>query len=408
MGDVLRRWGPAGLSAGTQASGLLTLLVLVSPYGTSASSDAYFFLLAWTQACYQVFLGSWLFPVLLRGGGARGTTPGRLLVALPPAVLMVALFAGRVFAGIAPAGEDNVVLVLCFAVQAAMMTVYWTLAYSRAASGDPFWVSSAGLAPNLVGIAAMLVGDGGAAGHRAVSLVVGQALGAAISISVLTWRCPGTVRALRRWEPALQPASAPSSGRWFLLQGVVAYGSILGLQSVAAALPAAGLSFVNIVMRVQSGLSGALVNARMPSLLSNETTSYAPARRFATRMLIATAAATTALGVARLVWEHDYFTYAVVVGVWFAAATLNIVTKRVGARFLSVRMALFTVGYSIAVLAAVLLVRGDASLGVVLGAFVALDALPALTYGLVLRWWVPAGALTVALGVLAACLTNFL
>lgn len=175
---------------------------------------------------------------------------------------------------------------------------------------------------------------------------------------------------------------------WFAAQAIAGYSSLLVLQSMTASLPGSSLSQLGTIQRVQTGLSGVVVNATLPRLVHQDSDSRGrEVRRFLRMLSIWTVIASAVVTIVVNSMGFGFSGLVPTIGALFLGATINASVKRVAARFLPASLAWLTIVVSVLVAVAAVLLRDALSLDMVLGLYCILEIVPGVAIAFVLGWW---------------------
>ena len=269
----MRHHVPAVTSAASQALGLLQVVVLFWHKGASDETDLYFLLVTWTQVPYQLSLAGIIYPIWTRGRGGNASAVRIGAFAALPASFLFAMVGCLMWTAAGRGSGSSFLLAALFGAQGVVAAFYWIGAYWVAALGDALFISGATLAPNALSVIAGLIAALTTDGARAPSMVIAQMVGILqLPLYLVAMVLSGfNFNDGHPLHPDSESAGKPA--RWFAGQSLAGYGSLLALQSFAISLSANGLSQLGTVQRIQTGLSGILVNATLPRLVHSDSSS---------------------------------------------------------------------------------------------------------------------------------------
>jgi len=380
------------LLAGTgQGLAFAQLILLMTGTGAGHASDAYFYIIAWSQVPWQVVLLGMLYPAWVRGS----VIPRERLWLWSVPVMSVAavIVSAWIFAHLAGSYEELPVHAVLLACLGAVTSLVWSSSLKLAALRKTNWLAAVTLPANLVSCLFLLVMRGESQVFKVSGLLVGQILGMMVYLLLLVRarRAVSDVSSSLASHGASNVTDRGGAHRWFLGQSVVGYGSILVIQSQIAALPASSLSVTGMVSRVVSGISTASTNALLPRLVHANADSPDPVFKFVRVVNLAgwIIFACGAVAVWRLDLRSTTFGYAIFVAPWLVAANLNASLKRLAARFLEPSVATFSILSALVVPACLAVIGslGGLSLKVVLLGLISMDLLPGVMLAAVFRQW---------------------
>lgn len=394
------------LSVGSQVLGLAQLLLLLSD-GAGRPTDAYFYMLSWSTVPVQVLLVGTYYPLLLRGKGPSRLRERVLMwAAIGSGVLLVAV-AFTLYRLLTGAMDGLVAIAIALAAMAVASVPAWHSALRDSASGNPKWLSGVTLLPSVGAILALLAAHQLSLSGRVAAMLIGQAAGFAI------YRVARHVYAppVHEHPPALASKtdnadSANSASSWLLAQAVVAYGSSIWIQTVATALPDAGLTTLGVTAKIVAAGSTLVSNAVLPVVLHRSSSSKRGVIYFSWCVLVL--GGLTSVAIAFVPVKREYEVIALLSTLWLAAIVFNAAMHRLAYRFHSPRFALITIVVSV-IVPIVLLASTqwhDLSISQVVVAFIALDLLSGVVFALLMRLPLLAGAYLALSAVTALLLTQ--
>jgi len=394
----LRRIFAAGrsslLAAATQGLGLLQLLLLVN--GTpSSESDAYFYLITWAQLPTQIILSGFVYPTWLSSvSGVRR----KLMIAIAAApILAVAgvAAAGFIFSNLSRPHDQFVVQLALFAFLGILLSAGWTFALRLSVEGDTSWASAVTLCSNVLSCGALLALLDAPQADRLSAMLIAQIVGMVATISFILYRDRGLLTRVFAEPQTSRPAQTRVD--WYLAQSIIGYGSLLVLQTTSVALAPAALSVLGLIGRFVSGLNMVVTNAVIPRLVHSGTTSDRPALTLVKWTALSMLGTGLLLGLFGAWTGTQLAVQAAVVCAWFACAITNSTFKRLAVRSIEPRAAAIVsiLNLATATVVGVLFGTGLLSLEILILAYVAMDLLPAIALGFLLRRWILAIAIAV-------------
>ncbi|SDE19106.1 hypothetical protein [Nocardioides lianchengensis] len=379
MRKLLR--GPV-ISLASQGVGVLQLVIVLAFIGADEATDAFFYLFALGLVPILILLVGLMYPMLLneRRISKRGLARLRVVTPLASTAFVVS---GATWLSVNDRLASNlVVLAFVIALNSAFQALCWFNAVAAESIGEPLWISGVALPANTFAtIMAVIPWPTSAAAMTAMA--VGLTIGNAVTLAAMLARRVGA-------EALTKAPGTPAASRgsyWFLGKASVGYGAQVVMQSAAVQLPAAGVTILNVANKVVGSISATFVNAVMPHMVHEASTSPDPARRFLRLML----AGTTTLGIlivaitAMVAAEHRV--EAVALAAWLAASTGAAVAQRMAFRFLPANASRFSIVVvaAVSVLVAASASSDDFKLVVLLSALALMDAVTALLLLAMLR-----------------------
>ena len=282
------------------------------------------------------------------------------------------------------------------AVNAAIQALTWYRAVAAEASGNAFWISGVALPANVLGLAALLYPW--PAPNNAMTAMTGALMAGNLGLLVF-------LRARKVGSSVIESApvrsQSPGGPFWFLSLASLQFIGQTFLQSLAVLLPPSTVTLLNIGYKIVGSVSATFVNASMPLLIHQTTSSSWAARRFQRIVVIVTAAAGAAIALGTRIVYPNLLQPAVIVAIWLVTSSAWAVATRISFRFLAPRATARTMAVLIAVVALTGLSSHSSgfSLVVLLCAYAAIDGASAM-----LLLWPPRDWLTslVLAGALAA------
>lgn len=377
----------SALAGLTQVLGLSQITLLLVSSGAGAATDAYFLMAVWTQVPVQVVLLGLMYPIWLRNATVRSREIRAFLLLTPTLSMLAALVAAMWFRHVSGDYPQLLQHATLFAAIGVISSAVWAGAVRLSASGDPRWLASVTLVPNLIATICLVFAVRESPTDKVGILLTAQLAGWLLAATGLV----GFNRQLLRriWKNDSGNATSLGQGRsnyWFLTQSLAGYGSNVALQSQAAALPANALSVLGVLSRVLAGFNALVTNALLPRLIHSDSSDSNGVYRFARIAAVGSGIGVLLAGLAGWVSGQNFVLGSAVIFGWFAGSSLNAAMKKVAVRELHPRIAWVS---SVANLAmplcvGVLAAFGHQSLIVILCACVGLDLLPGVLLALIL------------------------
>ncbi|WP_157549746.1 hypothetical protein [Microbacterium sp. Leaf288] len=371
------------LAGATQGLALFQLLLLFLGEGPGPASDAYFYIVAWIQVPWQIVLLGVVYPTWVRG--AHVPNERAWLAVVPLLSAAAGVIASYLFARLSEPYPELWLHCVLMSSLGLISGALWAVVLRLAAENDPLWFAAVTLPANFAACVALVICQALPLPGRVTALLGAQVLGSAVYLVIV---------ALRMHRIRSRTVSAPrhtesSAHRWFLAQSATAYGSNLFIQTQTATLPANALSSLGIVSRIVAGITAVVTNAILPRLVHRDTLSADPTYRFVLFVNVG-AWATLPLALAAIVaanLQDSIAGYALLVIPWAVAANLNASMKRVAARFLPGRVAMFSIIPAVLIPAALSIANalGLLNLIVVIGALILMDLVPGVILSVVQR-----------------------
>lgn len=373
----------------SQVAGLVQYGLLILLSGADATTDFLFLLIAWFSIPLQTIIAGVAYPLLLRGQSVRARMFAHFATLLTVGAGLVPFWILN--AKIEQVRDPWVVFCLGCVHALAVARASW-LAYVDAAKGETRLLAAVTLFSSLGGIigvacAALMSQDG------VLGLLVGAVGCQVVFVALLQRRRD----AADEVSPTEVSVALGSDWGWYLGKSFAGYGAGLGMQSLAAALPPSALTVFSLAQRLVGGVSGLFSNTVLPRLVHSGSRSASPAVR-------AGALLASGLGFCAVLWflvSVSVSVDAAVLGTlglsWMAASLFAAGVQRAAYRFLPAHSAIYNIGSSALIVAAVSLLVIEEALDVSLlvAAVILLDLVPGVIYA----WKLGSRGVSVRVGV---------
>jgi hypothetical protein len=370
------------VSLASQVTGLVQLVLILARAGTNQSTDAYFYLFNVGLVPIQCIIVGMMYPSLLNDRGMSRAGLARIRW-LTPALGLVFVTGGALWLTERDRlPVDLIVLAVLSGLNALVQALLWFKAVAAQAGGNALWISGVALPANILAVVALAYPW--KSPPAAMTVMVGALLVGNLGLLVaMTRRKVGT--AVLDSVPLVAPSR--SGPFWFLGKSTVGYLGQIFLQSLAVLLPASGVTFLNIGVKIVSSVSATFVNATMPSLVHRSTDSPHSARQFLRLTVVVVSLGGAALVAGTWIIWPSLLRPAIVVALWLIASSASAIAAQMSYRFLTPQMSTRTILVVTAVVALTALSSRGAGfdLTVALCAYATIDAASALLLLLPLR-----------------------
>jgi hypothetical protein len=248
-----------------------------------------------------------------------------------PLLVLVVISGGTAWFALQGRLDISVIqIAILSAINAAVQSLLWYRAVLAEASGNPLWVSAVALPANLFAIVALLV-PWTTSTTTVIAMLVALILGNVLFLIYGRQHHvgDGTVQLLSPTRSA-----RPSAHVWFLSKSAVGQVGLAIIQSVSVVLPASMLTLLTIPTKVVGSIAASVVNAVMPRLVHQGTTSQAPARRFLRWTMLALVGIGIILVLAAALAFSSYLEAAAITALWLLGSAASAVAQRATFRFL--------------------------------------------------------------------------
>ncbi|WP_345752738.1 hypothetical protein [Microbacterium rhizophilus] len=326
------------LSITSQGIGVAQLALLLWRIGPNQHTDAYLYLFNMGMLPTQIVIVGVVFPMLLNRDriSKRQATVVRHSVPLLACIFVVGACAWlwmneRLDTAMIP-------LVLASIANAFVQSKLWFRAVAAEAGGDPNWISGIAIPANSLAVVALLLPLQKA--DLILAMIVALVLGNGVLLATM-WKHRIGDRTLDELPHARTPGSRAEG--WFLTKAGVSYGGLAIIQSMAVILPPAMLTLLSVAAKIVASLVATFVNAIMPRIVHQASTSLEPSMRFLSWLYAGAVAAAAALIAAAWWLRPDLISLAMCVGLWLAGSASNAVGQRAAYRFLPANVSRITI-----------------------------------------------------------------
>jgi hypothetical protein len=358
------------VSTASQVVGLLQLALILGVFGASNATDAYLYLFSLSTIPVAVFLSGLMLPTLLNENRMTKRGLARLRWITPTTSLILVTGGTAWLAVVGKLELQLMPMVLAIAVNGIIQALAWFRAVAAAAEGDALWISGVALPANVLAALLLLL-----PWPNQENALVAMVFGLVAGNLVILLR----MRHLGIGQKALASAPSKASARgsfWFLGQASASYAGQAALLSVAAILPATGLTYINVAYKVVASATTTLVNALMPHFVNQSSSSPKSGRRFTRIVLPMVVCLGAVLAIMVNLVNPDLSVPAVVVGIWLVTSTNAAIATRMSYKFLPANASRISI-FVMAIVASLAIsstgLQGF-SLTIVLAAFAAMDA----------------------------------
>lgn len=365
------------VSALSQLTGLVQIVLLTRSGGAGRGSDAYFFLFSMALLPIQILLAGLLYPLLLNQTGAAPRLLRTLRLLTPWACVITVLIGALWLWHLGKLTPSLYALVTLCAVNGFVSARLWYHCLELAADGDVMWLAGIALPANV--LACLVIADAWTPSTARATAMVGGLLvgnlGLLVHLSAV-----GRLKVIEYVAPAHLESGKRGSSAWFLAKSVTSYASRDVLEALALLLPTASLTILNILNRIVGSVSTTVVSSVLPKLINRKTTSQADVAAFTRWLALLLALPFCIAGIIALVVHLPYQEYVFIALAWLLASGMNVSAQRMAYRFLSPSASVLSV-VSAVVVTGLLVVAATTTwltLKLLFMGAIALDALPAV------------------------------
>ncbi|WP_188835030.1 hypothetical protein [Flexivirga endophytica] len=297
---------PVLVNAGSQLSGLIQYVLLIVWTGAGHTTDYFFLLLAWTSVPMQLVLTGVCYPLLLRGAKEAACNWMKFSILLVPlsSAPAVAIYTSRL-----GDVQDAFLLTVLTVLFSGLVLVATYDGFREAVRGDAFPLSAATFFGSLGAIFGLCAFKVTHAGAGTVTMLVGAIFGEITFLVMRAFQRSARLGAHARGGPNARVNSATAvdsvaetnrqASGWYLGKSIAGYGGGLTLQSYAASLAPAFLSYFSVAQRVVGGCAGVFSNSVLPFLVHGETQHSREAGRVT--LAVSAAASFAGIGIAAFI-----------------------------------------------------------------------------------------------------------